>query len=228
MAKQKINGRFEFNEPVPAANVNLLEARAFKGKDGKAKGEAKYGVTLILDPASTDLKAAQALAVSIAKDAFPGLALKDVRFPFKDGTKENARRVAKGLKALDWQQGKVVLGIRSKDQPRLAGVVSGRIVDFDSDEQITANGRLFYNGVKVCVQVNFASYGEAAAVGDDDNDAKPGITAYLNLVLSTGSGSRISGSVSAAEAFRGFSGSLSATDPTAGATPDLGDDEIPF
>lgn len=228
---KKSAGRFEFNEPIPAANVNLLEARAFKGKDGKPKGDPKYGVTLVFDPNSEDLKAAKSLAVQIAKEAFPSLALKDIHFPFKLGNAENAKRIKKSLKALDWQADRVVLGVRSKDQPRMAGVIGGRIVDFDSAEQITANSRLFYNGVKVCAQVNFATYGEAEAVGDEDNDAKPGVTAYLNLVMSTGTGTRISGATSASEAFRGYAGKMSATDPTDGVAGDgvaAGDDEIPF
>lgn len=212
MAEERI-GRFDFNDPVTAVNVALVEARAFKDKSGKTRGEPKYGLTLLLAPDSAELKASKGVALAVAKKAFPGLDMKNVRFPFKDGNKENARRVAKGAKPLDWQTDKVVLGARSKDAPRLSVVEGNKLIDL-ADGDVPKFARRFYNGVEVCVQVNFAAYGEAAAVDDPGNDAKPGVTAYLNMVLSTGKGARIGGSASASEAFKGYVGRMSAVDPT--------------
>ena len=116
-------------------------------------------------------------------------------------------------------KGKVVIACRSKYEPRLAYIERGKIIDLETDTQKVANKTKFYPGVEVLAQINLLPY---EAVG---KDGKPGVTVYLNMVLSTCKGSRISGGQTASEAFKGYVGSVSAEDPTAPGT-DAGIDDL--
>jgi hypothetical protein len=121
-----------------------------------------------------------------------------------------------------WLAGKVTLKAKSKFQPALAGVVGGKVLDFDSPTAIVANKDKFYAGVEALLQVNFVAY-----EGDPDADGNPkkGITTYLNMVMSTGKGAKLGGSrPKASSTFKGYVGTYSAEDPTGGVT----EDEIPY
>ena len=194
MPAEKV-GRFQFSGPVPVTNVNIVEARRFKGKDGKESGEPKFGIVAILEPDNEDLAKAKAVAMEVAKAAFPGIPLKSIRFPFKNGDKENERRgkrkdakTGDPLKPLDWQTGKVVLGAHTTKPPSAAILVNGVPMDLETPDAVKAASRHFYNGVEALLGVSFVAYGDAAALEEDADPAlvKPGVTSYLNLILSTG------------------------------------------
>jgi hypothetical protein len=225
-AKVRI-GQFTFNEPLVAFNVNLLEARAFRDDRGKVKGEPKYGLSVLIDPDSAELKAANSVVAAVARAAFPGVPLSKIQSPFKSGSKQNERRKAKDKAPLEYQEGKVILTARSNTQPRLSGWDGKSVVDFLSEDAIRAHSKLFYSGVHVLIQVNFVAYGSAADVDETGPDAsRPGVTCYINHVFSTGRGERLGGGASAAEVFRNYVGHAMDTDPTAGSP--LGDDDVPF
>jgi hypothetical protein len=91
-------------------------------------------------------------------------------------------------------------------------------VEYTDETRATAKDK-FYSGVNVLAQFNFEAY--------DGVDPNPdGVTAYLNMICSLGTGDRVMGAgASAADVFKGYVGSMSNIDPTGG----LGlDDEIPF
>lgn len=217
------DGVYNLTLPVVMAFPSLLTPRAFQ-RNGKAQGEPKYGANFVFKPDSPDLAGMKAKAAAVAKAKWPGRTLAELKFPFANGDKAAEKRVAKLQKEGkaaddkgDFMRGHVTIKASSKFQPRLSGFVNGKIVDFETKEQIEANKHLFYFGVEVLAQLNFVAY--------EGTDPMPdGVSAYLNLVLSTGKGKKLSGGTSAAEVFKGYVGKPTAEDPTDGLT----DDEIPF
>lgn len=216
MTEQAIDGKFAITNPVILAHPHLFEAVAYKS-NGKEKGEPKFGGNLIITP-GPELDALKAKAAAVAKAKWPTRALGDLKFPFASGDKLADKRKAKsGKDDGAYQRGKVVINAKSKYRPRLAIVANGRIVDLEDEAAIAQHKSKFFFGAEVLAEVNFVAY---------ENPEKDGVTAYLNLVLATGKGTRIAGGASASEVFKGYQGSVSAEDPTAGAV-EL-DDEIPF
>lgn len=214
--EDKIDGRYALTKPVLMAFPNLFEAKAFTN-NGKASGEPKFSANFIYEADSEDLKALKALAAKIARAKWPSVEFKDLAFPFVSGDKLADAAKAK-KKDGEYQRGKVVMSARSKYQPRLACFVNGKITDLDSPQLQQMHKGAFYPGVLVYAQFNLATH----EVGNN----KPGVNAYLDMVLTTGKGDRIAGGKTAAETFAGYVGNLSATDPTGG-QKQL-DDEIPF
>lgn len=220
----KVDGIYNLTKPAILAHPNLDEPKPFM-RDGKPQGEPKYGGSLALDPEGDDAKAIKALAVQVAKSQWPnrdiGADFRAGKFalPFQNGSKladdRKAKKEAAGKPADgEWQRGKLIIPARSKFAPRLAGIVNGHVVDFDGPA-IAANIKMFYFGAEVLAQINLVPYKGVGANPD-------GVTAYLNMVLATGKGERISSAKSAAEVFSGYVGHVSQEDPTAGS------DEIPF
>src|SRR5882757_5139396 len=105
--QEKMDGIFNLTKPVIMAFPNLFEPKAFKGKNGKELGEAKYSGNFILEPDSEDLKGLKALAVKIARANAPQTELKDLAFPFTSGDKLADAAKAK-KKDGEYQRGKVV------------------------------------------------------------------------------------------------------------------------
>lgn len=208
---------FNLTEPVVMSFPNLFEARAF-GPKGKESGEPKFSANFIFKPDSADLVAMKQMAVKVARARWPSRDLKDLKFPFSSGDKINQRRVAKGKKADETAAGMVVLAGRSKYEPRLAIFEGGRVVDLEGAAREANKGK-FYAGVEVLAQFNFVAYDGVGANPD-------GVTAYLNMILSTNKGKKIATGSSAAEVFKGYAGHATTEDPTAG--NELVDDEIPF
>ena len=223
---------FDFTAPALLAHPNLLEAKKYK-RNGKETGDAKFSASFVLDADHPDLEPMKKTAIKAARELWPdrdiGAAFKagEIVFPWKSGDKLADKRVARLKKdgkeddgKADFMRGKIVIKASSKFDVSLAAVVNGKIVDLDSLELKNRHKGLFYFGVKALGSVAFQAYD---AVGGTD-DAKDGVTAYLQCVLSTGKGERIAGGVSAAERFKGYQGSVSTESPTAG----LEDDDIPF
>jgi len=216
MADEKDKTTYNLTEPVVMTFPNLHEARAF-GQKGKESGEPKYSANFNFAPESADLKAMKALCAKVAKARWPGRDLKELVFPFANGTKLADEAKAKG-KDREFNRGQVVLAARSKYEPRLSGIENGVAVDYEGDARKASKGK-FYAGVLVLAQVNFVAYD---GVGRNPD----GVTAYLNMVFTTNKGTRLNQGQTAAEVFKGYVGSVSAEDPTAGQF--AVDDEMPF
>lgn len=219
-----LDGIYNLTIPAVMSHPHLTEPKAYQ-RNGKSTGEPKYGASFVFPIDSEDLKGLKAKAAQLAKAKWPGRDLKDLKFPFAAGDKLRQARLDK-LKAAgkavdekgDFQAGMVVMKSSSKYAPRLSAIVNGKVVDFETPEQVTAHKSMFFFGAEVLAQFNFVPYD---GVGDG---GRPGVTAYLNLVLATGKGKKLSGGASASEVFKGYVGTHSNEDPTDG----LSDDEIPF
>lgn len=217
---------FQITKPVRLVYENLFEARHV-GPRGSTNGTPKYDVTLTIPPDHPDLPAMKALALEVARAKWPGRdVIGDARnnlfkFPFDSGDKIADRAKQRG-KDEEFKRGQIVLASRSKYEPSLSAVVNGKLIEYTGiggNPPRAAAKQHFYRGVEVLVQVNFVAYN---GVGQNPD----GVTAYLNMVLSLGTGERIAGGArSAAEVFKGYVGLNSQVDPTAGS---LMDDDIPF
>lgn len=216
MTEAKADGIYNLTSPVPLLFPNLLVPKAFM-KNGKAQGEPKYSGTLEFEVGHPDLEGMKALAGKLAKGRWPDKPFSELAFPFSSGDKAADKRKAAG-KDGEHSRGKVLLKSSSKYEPRLSVIVDGKIIDIDSEMLKQAHKGKFYNGVEVLAQLNFVTYD---AIGEN---AKGGVTAYLNIVMSTGKGKRLSGGATAAEVFKGYAGAVSTEDPTGG----VADDQIPF
>jgi hypothetical protein len=228
----KTDGIYNLIEPVVMSFPQLFEAKAFT-ENGKAKGEPKFSGNFNFNAASEDLKALKALAAKLARAKWPdkpfflttqeGEKIPQVLFPFANGDKlADERKKKKGKDDSEYMRGKVIIAARSKYEPRLSYIENNKIIDCEGEMAKQAAKGKFYPGVEVLAQFNLVPYDAVGVHG------KPGVTAYLNMVLSTGKGARISGGQTSSEAFKGYVGAVSAEDPTApGATADMSD-EIPY
>lgn len=210
-------GLFTFNTPVMCAFPNLFEAKAVKRK-GKETGDPKYSLNLVVPKDHPEYALFRAHVAKVARAMFPDKPFSDMKLCIADGTKLAEKRKAKsGKDDGDFQRDKMVIVSRSKYRPALSALVGGKIVEF-SDENIALAKKYFWFGVECCVQVNCTAYDAI------DEDGKPGVTAYLQSVMSLNKGKRIAGGgQSAAETFKGYVGKQSMEDPTSG---ELLDDEF--
>lgn len=216
MSEGKVEGRFSPSKEVRMVFPNLYEAKAVV-KNGKARGEPKFSARFLVADA-TDIAAIKAKAVEVARAKWPGVDLKTLKFPFSDGNKE-AEKSAAAKKDGSFFKGHLVVGSRSKYQPRLSLYQGPSKTPQELDgPALAAAKNKFYGGAWVLPQWNLVAYD---AVGED---GKPGVTAYLDQLMWIKDGDRI-GAASAAEAFKHYQGSVSKEDPTGGTALD---DEIPF
>ncbi len=227
---------FNFQTAHIASYADIMEPRAFQ-KNGQKKGEPKYGATFVIAPDNEDLKKLKAAVTAMLQAKAPGKKfvlrrltqeeldagnVVEVQVPWKDGTKFADAEKAKGKDA-EYARGHVLLKATSKYQPALAAIVDKALVEFTTDEaKIAAGKKYFYSGAFMVPSVGLHWY-----KGDE---GKPdGVSLYLNGVMFAKNGSRLGGrQANAAETFKGYIGSISDEDPTAGAAGDNLDDEIPF
>ena len=221
------SGIVTFNTPVILAFPQaLFEAKKFKNK-GKESGEPKYGASFVFPPEHPDFKVLKDRAILLAKEKWPGRDIgadykaKQFLMPWKQGDTQVAKRLAK-LSAegkpddgkSDFLKGQIIIKSASKFAPRYA-VITGKTISDDLEGPgLAANKGKFYFGALVLVQFNLSAYDK---VGENGTD---GVTAYINLVASTGTGKRLSGGTPAKEAFSGYAGSSSTEDPTGGELED--------
>lgn len=184
----------------------------------KPKGDPKYSATFLLAPDSADLAALKALAKEIAKEHNADFA--KTTWPFKNGDAEADKLKAKGKNG-EVYRGQVI--IRSdtgeKYPPGLAIFKDGNpkkgAIDLASPALVSQYKGWFYSGSNVIPVLQLKWYD---AVGED---GKPGIKAYLGMVVATNTGERLGGGKPASERFKGVVGQASEENP-------LDDDEIPF
>ncbi len=229
MAEAQNQVSYIFTSPAVTAFPALLEPRKFK-RNGRETGDPKFGGTWLLGPDHPDLAGVKAAAAKAAQAKWPGRSLAELKFPFSVGDKMCAERIARLKKEGkdddgkgDFMKGHTLLKAGSKYRPKLAFIQNGKIIEID-DESLKVHGGKFYFGVQALIQVNFVAYDKI------NEDAKDGVTAYLQQVLTLNKGERLAGGQSAAEVFKGYAGKASEIDPTGG--DDLmsaaGSDEIPF
>jgi len=214
MANEQNQGIYDTTVATPILWTDtLFSPKAFKDeKTGKEKGDPKYSAVVLFKADHPDVAAIKAKMAAVARAMWPDVDLKTISFPLKSGTKDNEKRVAKGKKARDFMEGQVFITGRSKYAPRLSGIENGKITDYEGAALLQAKSK-FYGGVECLVEFNFVA---------NEVDDKRSVTAYLNLVFSTGNGKRIGGGKSGAETFKGYVGQPTTENPT-----EL-DDEIPF
>jgi hypothetical protein len=216
----KTDGIFDLTQPVPMTFPQLFEAKAFQ-KGGKTAGEPKFSGNFNFPIDSEDLKALKTLAAKLARAKWPDKPFTELVFPFANGDKLADERKAKGKNGGDFTRGKVVIAARSKYEPELGYIENGRIVELSTPTAKQAAKGKFYPGVLVYAQFNLVPYD---AVGSN----KPGVTAYLNKVLSTVKGERLAGGKSITDTFKGYVGAVSMDDPTAPGVGQSLADEIPY
>ena len=240
--EEKVSGFFALTSPAILEYPNVIDAKRFKGKNGKEKGDPKFSATVVLDPDGEDWKTAKAIITALAKQhvsSFDG-----IKFPHKSGDKVLAELKAKFAAAgkeydgrSDHLAGKIMIAAKSGlDIPPQLGIMGydpkGNLLVNPDDKTRLVNGILalddeglkrkykskFYRGVGAFATLKFQWY-------DAVDDGKPGVTAYLVNVLSTGVGKNLGGARSVTEAFKGYAGKPSGESPSAGMDEDL-DDEL--
>lgn len=188
----------------------LIQARAFK-KDGKEKGEPKFGATFLLTADSPDIKALKEVAVGALKSKWPGADIKQAGWPWQKGSEVADAAKAKGKDREMLRPFGCILKARSKFEVHLSVLdESGEIIDLETPTaKNNARDQYFFDGVLCSATFNFVPY---------EQDGKIGVTCYLNRVLSLGKGTRIKiGGTSGAEVFSAYRGRQSSFDPGAGA-----------
>lgn len=200
-----------------AAFVQLFEAKAFVDpKTKKPKGEPKYGY-LALFANATDISELKAVAIKVAKAKFgDSVDLKTVKFPFKNGDKEAERIVTKAAKNgkekkdsdVAFYRGNVVMKVSSNFEPK--------VVDNQGNDLL--DKAAIYSGVYVRAEFNFRA--QLIEASEEEGGDKRYVSAYVNFVMKTKDGERLSGK-SAKEVFKGLLGGSSTADPTDDAGSDI-------
>ena len=205
---------FTLTKAAPAFFMDLHEPKQFM-KNGKPKGAAKYSINAVLKPDSEDLKTIAGMCKALADAAFAGQEgydWKTAEKPYKkaetiiDARKKSKAKDGKEYSGdLDWIAGTYTLKASSTFAPALSGLEGGRLVEYKTEEARAASKAKFYNGAEVLMQVNLQPY---------EMDGRYGVTAYLNMVLTTGKGEKRGGTArAAADVFKGYAGTISHEDP---------------
>lgn len=226
MSEDKNEGLYTATAPALLSFPNLMEAKAVM-KNGKATGDPKFSSNFELDLDHPDLKPIKNLALKLALAKWPGRDIKGESskvdkngnpkiptflFPWSSGD-DLANKAKKNGKEREWSRGKLVIVARSKFEPNLSAIINGAVVDFEGDNRKTAN-KYFFTGADVLFQINLQAY-DGVGVNPD------GVTAYLNKVLATGKGKKLTGGgQSATETFKGYIGTATNEDVTGGAEDD--------
>lgn len=197
----------------------LKEKAVFKDENGKPKGDPKFGY-LALFPNDTDISELKRTAVAAAKAEFgENVDLKTVRFPFKNGDAEADRILAKSKakaaklgqepkkteKDVAFYRGNVAVKVTSAYDPKVVDTKAEDILDKSK----------IYSGMHARSEFNFK-----AVEIDDPDGPKRYVSAYVNFVMKTRDGERMSGK-SAKDVFKGLLGGTSQVDPTASSDIDI-------
>jgi hypothetical protein len=227
-AKKEEQIDFSFQTPHVCSYSDVLEARRFK-KNGVEQGDPKFGGTFVVAPDNPDYLKLKAEIVKLLQAHAPGMKVIanrrltqeeadsgtaiEVNVPWKDGTKFADAEKAKGKNA-EYARGNILLKASSKFQPALAAIENKNVLEFTTPEGIASSKKFFYSGAYLV-----PSFGLHWYKGDAN---KPnGVSLYLNAAMFVKHGPRlVIAQKSAAEAFKGYIGSISEEDPTAGAPVD--------
>lgn len=228
---------FNFQTAHRASHLHAVTPKEFK----KGDGNPKYSVLLIIDPENADLARLKTEVTTALKAIAGGKTIRarrlteeemnagtfmEVSVPWKSGDKEADRLKAKNngddSKGAIYR-GQVLLKASSKYQPALSAIVGGKIVDFVTDEaKAQSEKKYFYSGAYIVPGFGLNPYkGDANKPG--------GMALYFNAAMFAKTGERLGGRQhNAAEAFKGYIGTISQEDPGSNVPADELDDEIPF
>lgn len=208
--------------PVTIVYPNIHAARAF-GKKGKEQGPPKFSANFLFKPDSADLKQLKAVAARVAKEAFPGVAFSELTFPFKNGD-ALADKAKAERKNNEFFRGLISIKGSSQFRPQTAAIVKGVYVEYDETSNENEVKKQFFPGVECFARFTIKPF----------ESRDKGVTAYLDMILATGKGTRLQGAGgNMAEEFKDYIGKVSAVDPTQGMEgsgqfdSDELDDEIP-
>lgn len=230
MPEEKKQEDFNFTVPVRTAYANIIESKAFK-KNGKEKGDPKYSCVFMVEPDNADfLRLKKDVTAMLQAKNVSGKKLKigrltaeeeeagthiEVQVPWKNGTTVADKSQGKN----EVFRGKFLIKASSKYQPALSAVENKKLLEFTTPETILQAKKYFYSGAWVLPGVGLHWY-----KGDE---GKPdGVSLYFNAVLFTKHDQRIGGrTANAAEAFKGYLGSIKDEDPTGGAGASSSDED---
>jgi hypothetical protein len=206
-----VDGRILTPKGVRAVWCNLV--KPFKSRDAKPDEEPKYQVEVLLD--REDLDALVIKAKEVAKASFPGQDIKTMLLSrFKSTDSIIAEKRAAGKDFSRYKPGQWALKLWSKNPPSLAYSKDGKATNVtDANRALVSD--VFYHGCWVALGINFAAY---------NKNGNKGVTAYVDMAAKVKDDQRFGGR-DAAEAFKGYIGTITQEDPTGGQALD---DEIPF
>lgn len=211
----KIQFLYSLKAAVATIHTNtLITARAFK-KDGKDKGDPKFGATFLLTDAN-EVRAMKEVAVAALKSKWPTADIKQAKWPWTTGAEWADASKAKGTDREMLRPFSCILKSRSKFEVALSILDGGEILDLETPTaKNNAREKYFYDGVMCSAVFNFVPY---------EQDGKIGVTAYLNRVLSLGEGEKLKvGGTSGAEVFSQYRGRPSSFDPGTSSSSSLDD-----
>lgn len=219
---------YNFRNPARAAFANVVTAKAYM-KNGKAVGDPRYDLTIMVPPDSPDLPALKDLCITMLKGQYPGKKLVprrltqeelddggtvEVAVPWSDGTKQADKAKAEN-KDREFMRGMVIIKASSKYAPALSGIENGKVVSYTNPDTRATLDKFFYSGAWVGPLVALHTYKSM-------EENKPGgVSLWVNAVCFVKHGDRLAGTtINAAETFAHYAGSVSAEDPTAGGASD--------
>lgn len=152
-------------------------------KHPKDKGEPKYSCEMLFDKEEADLAAMKQIIKDLIGQEFPGLSVKDVVIPIKDGdviaARMEKRASAKGKSAnVDHYRNKFVLRAKS--------TYTIPVCDASCEEILDA--RRIFAGCIGRAEITFGHY-----ENELDDETTYGVTAYLNAYQHIAEGNRIGG-----------------------------------
>jgi hypothetical protein len=213
MTDDKNAGIFDTSHPMRLLWPKLVTAEQYKGK-----GDYKFRASFLFPDDHPDAVPLKTLLAKLAKAKWPEAKLSldksksDVSFAMSFGATEAAERAANGKDGSLYNGQFVIKATAGKDYPPMvASFANGAFTPEVPSADMGPLVAKFYSGVDVLAVLNFRAM---------EVDRKKYVACYMNKIVSLNTGARIGGGRSAAEAFKGYLGKLSAEDPTAGTVAD--------
>jgi hypothetical protein len=184
---------------------NVIEKTRVR-RAGKETGEPKYSANFEFEPNSEDLKRIKAAIVAVLREAVPGVDLNQIgpvyKIPLENGDRlaDKAKEKAdkeKTTKMREWSRGKAVLTARTTTELELSAIVNGQYREFP-DRKLAKP--FFYTGVFCGAEVLFKYYDAV------DDNGKPGVTCYLQKIISLNKGTKLTAGTSGADVFKHYVG----------------------
>lgn len=183
--------------------------------------DGRWEATFLFAADHPNLREIKQLCLAIAESKQPGITRDQNawQYPWQSADAFIAKQEGKvdaPKRDNDWLRGKVLLNAHTNLYvPRLCVLLPGRgVVDFNDDAARLTVKDKFYAGVECLAEFNFQWFNAS-------NRAPPGVTCYLNRVLSLNRGERRAGGKTGQETFGAYIGHLSAISPTGGQSAEV-------